>query len=143
MIFFACGFLDFDCSPLTLRTFVRMPSCKQVAVDWVCWVIGVLYWLRSSSCYSPHPCKIVRLMLCFIPVEMIAAEIAAKQDTQRQRTKEPIEGMQIFLLFVGRARPHCLLPHSSQSALPNAGVSTDVSYFLCGIKHVVWGCCKG
>ncbi|XP_027146348.1 obscurin isoform X7 [Larimichthys crocea] len=31
-------------------------------------------------------------------VEMIAAEIAAKQDTQRQRTKEPIEVKEVFIV---------------------------------------------
>lgn len=78
-------------------------------------------------------------MLCFIPVEMIAAEIAAKQDTQRQRTKEPIEGMQIFLLFIGRVRPRCLLPHSSQSLCCQMRVS--LLMFL--MSMVYQACCMG
>lgn len=57
---------------------------------------------------------IMRVMLCFIPAEKTVAGIAAKQDSQRQGTKEAAEGMQQFKIFIDIVLSHCLFSHTVQ-----------------------------
>ena len=48
----------------------------------------------SGGQYSgTHHCKIVKLMLCLIPVEKTSAGVSVKQDTEKQGTKEPVKGI--------------------------------------------------
>lgn len=66
----------------------RLPDCPG---SFVCFT-GSGWLLLSGE--RTHCCKIVRLLLCFIPVEKAAVGKAALQDTQKQGTKVPTEGMQ-------------------------------------------------
>lgn len=72
-----------------------MPSCSTGCTKSIMFICALL--APDGCCLQvirTQHCKIVRLMLCFIPVEKTAAGTAAKQDTQRQGTKEQREGMQ-------------------------------------------------
>lgn len=79
-----------------LRTFASMPSCKQETQLTEC--TGSLLCFSGAGCLlsssnRTHHCLIVRLMLCLIVVEKTAPGKSAKQDTERQGTKGPVEGM--------------------------------------------------